>query len=329
MPGFLTRRAVLAGTFTALSPRRGRAARRRVRISQNNSPTSPTGIAIESIAAAIAADPRLSEVLRVDLYHDGTLGDEKAVLQGVREGSVDMALQSSVVLSNAVATLGVLDLPFLFRDQAAARAALDGPIGADLAAAAAEQGLPLLAWGENGMRHITANRPIRAPADLVGLKLRVPQSDILVGGFNALGARTSALQFQALYEQLRTGEFDAEENSIAVIESGRLFEVQKYLSLTGHLYSATAFLASRDLLSELDDAQRAALNLCVREAAADSRRAAEADDRDGIGRLRQAGMTIIDDVDRASFIAAARPYQSAMGQKFGADLVTRLQHIGA
>ena len=327
---WLSRRSMLLGaTAGGLLPKVARAAPRVVRIGHNISAEAPSGQGCRAFAAAVAADALLQAVLRVEVWDNAEMGDELSTIRGTMDGSIDMTLASTSVIGNIVPEAGLLDTLFLFRNAVAARAALDGEIGMEFAELLKAKGINVLAWGENGMRQMTGNRPVRRPADLAGLKLRVPQSDVEVAGFRFLGADARPLSFGALYEALRTGDFDAQENSIATIEAARLFEVQKVLSLTNHIYSAFMMIASQDLLEDLTRAQQAALVACARQGGAAMRQAADAAQRDGVARLRAAGMTIVEDVDAAAFIAASKPNMLAMGQKYGADRVGRLIRAGA
>lgn len=157
----------------------------------------------------------------------------------------------------------------------------------------------------------------------------MPQSQIMLDAFRFLGADAAPLAFGLLRDALRTGEFQAEENGIAVIESGKFYEVQKYLCLTGHIYDGIGFVASPDLLEDLDEPQRAALVVCARKGAAVTRQVADAAAKDGIGRLKAKGMTVIDDVDIAGLRAAARPFLESLGPTYGADRVKSLLAVGA
>jgi tripartite ATP-independent transporter DctP family solute receptor len=294
-------------------------------LAHNNSADSPTGRGCAAFAAAIAADPILQNVISIAVYNEGALGDELATLQGCLESTIEMTCISSFIVGMRVPMVSALDIPFLFRDVASARAALDSTIGAELAAAASMQGVHILAWGESGLRHITANRPIRVPADLAGLRMRVPQSEIVLAGLQALGASARQARFQYLYEMLHTGEFDGQENPIGVVLSGRLYEVQKYLSLTAHIYAAYPLIAGPALLNDLSDAQRAALRACALQATVAARQAADAAEQQGLTRLRSVGMTVVEDVDRAAFQTASKANLAAMRERFGGDLITRLQ----
>jgi TRAP-type C4-dicarboxylate transport system substrate-binding protein len=139
-----------------------------------------------------------------------------------------------------------------------------------------------------------------------------------------LGANAAPLAFPLLRAALSAGEFDAQENAISTVESAKLYEVQKCLCLTGHIYDALGFIVSADLLEDLTEAQQAALTACARKGAAVSREACDAANRDGIGRLRVLGMTVIDDVDVAAFRAASKPFLRGLAATYGADRIDRL-----
>ena len=170
--------------------------------------------------AAFAAEIEKSSggKFKIEQYPGAVLGDEVAMIKGLQLGTIDLAFITGAPLPSVVKEMGVLSIPFIFRDAQHAHAVLDGPIGTDLVAKFAPKGLVALAWGENGMRQITsAKRAIAAPEDLKGLKLRVPQNEVTVAGFKALGADAAPLGFSDLYGALQTGKFDAQENPIATI----------------------------------------------------------------------------------------------------------------
>ncbi|WP_428483780.1 TRAP transporter substrate-binding protein [Rhodopila sp.] len=283
------------------------------------------GQACRAFADAVAATPVLDNAVQVEVHANGELGGEVEMVKACAAGALDLVFAVSNVVAGLVPALGLLDTPFLFRDAAHARSTLDGPIGQEYADLLLAANLQVLAWGENGTRHVTANKPVRAPADLHGLHIRVPQSEVMVEGFRVLGAMPETLPFPQLFEALRTGRFDAQENPVATIAAAHLDKVQRCLSLTGHAYSAAFFLASSDLLEDLDDAQRTALKSCASIGAAFSRETASRGERDGVEQLRAGGMTIVEDVDRAALAAASAPALQAAGQRFGPDRVARIR----
>jgi TRAP-type C4-dicarboxylate transport system substrate-binding protein len=173
---------------------------------------------------------------------------------------------------------------------------------------------------------MTANKPIRTPSDLAGLRLRVPPSDVVAGAFRAMGANPGPVPFPEVYEALRTGAYEAEENPIGLIETARFDEVQNVISLTGHAYSAGLIVASPDLLDDLTAPQRAALRNCAVIGQNLSRAAADAAQQEGLDRLRAKGMRVVNDVDVAAFIDANRPYLLSLARKFGAERMAMLQN---
>jgi tripartite ATP-independent transporter DctP family solute receptor len=327
-----SRRGVVAGLAFALAmPSIGRAAglRRSLRIGTVNPLSSATGQACAAFAASANAAPALADRFLVEVHANGELGGELEMAKACINGTLDLAVTATNVVSAIVTELGLLDAPFLFRDAAHARAVLDGPIGVEYAAMLKAKGIGVLAWAENGLRHITANRPIREPADLKDLHLRVPQSEVMVEAFKALGTRPEPLPFPQLFEALRTGQFEAEENPVATIVAAKFNEVQKCLSLTGHVYSAAIVIASPDLLEDLNDAQTAALVAAAHAGAQASRDTASAGERDGIAVLGKAGMTVVRDVNRPALAAAARPALDQIAARLGADRAKRIREFGA
>jgi tripartite ATP-independent transporter DctP family solute receptor len=245
--------------------------------------------------------------------------------QACINGSLDLAVTASNVVASIVPELGLLDAPFLFQDAGHARAVLDNAIGTELTDLMRAKGVNNLAWAENGLRHMTANKPIREPDDLRGLHLRVPQSNVMVEAFTALGADPEPLPFPQLFEALRTGRFEAQENPVATIVAANFAQVQTCLSLTGHVYSAAFFIVSSDLLEDLEPAQCAALAEAARFGADASRETASNGERNGIELLRNTGMTIVQDVDRRALAEAARPALDIIARRLGARRAAQIR----
>jgi TRAP-type transport system periplasmic protein len=300
--------------------------RRIIRIGSVNPAAAATGQACHAFAAAVAASPILSQAIEVEVFTDGVLGGELEMAKACINGDLDMAVIASNVVANIASEVGLLDAPFLFRDASHARAVLDGDVGAELTTLMRTNNVNNLAWAENGLRHVTSNRPIRQLADLRGLHIRVPQSDVMVEVFKTLGADPQQLPFPQLYEALKAGRFEAQENPVATIVAANFAQVQRFLSLTGHVYSAAFFIISSDLLEDLEPTRCAALAEAARRGAEASRATASEGERHGIELLRQAGMTIVADVDRSALADAARPALDDIANRLGAE---RAAHIRA
>ena len=263
---------------------------------------------------------------RIDQYPNAELGGEVEMMKDIQLGTIDLAFITGAPMPNFVPEIGVFGIPFLIRDAAHAHAVLDGPIGDDLLRKFADKGMIALAWGENGMRHLTnSRRPVLAPADLKGLKLRVPQSDTMVAGFKALGADADQLAFPEVYGALQTGKFDGQENPIATILASKFFQVQKYLTMSGHIYDPAVFLMSKDLWDELSAPDRAAFVESARLGGEASRRFAAQAEAEGVTFLQNQGMQVVPSIDKAKFAAAMAPAMPAFEQKYGAAVIERIR----
>src|SRR6185437_11939645 len=264
---------------------------------------------------------------RIEQYPDSALGGEVEMLKAVQLGTVDLAFITGAPLPNILPDVGVFNIPFLFRSVTHAHAVLDGPIGQSYLAKFRTKGLVALAWGENGMRHLTnSRREIRSPEDLKGLKLRVPQSDVMLAGFNALGANVKPLAFPLLYSALQSGEFDGQENPIATILSSKFYQVQKYLTLSGHVYDPAILFITDDGFDDLSAEDQKAFIEAAKFAGQASRDFAAEAEKSGVAQLAQSGMSVTTNVDRAQFAAAMASANPIFSQKFGADLIQQIRN---
>ena len=297
-----------------------------IRLGYILAPHSQLGAGADVFAAEVAK--RTQGRYRVDQYPDAALGGEVEMMKGVQLGTVDMAFVTGAPMPNFVPEIGVFGIPFLIRDAQHAYSVLDGPLGQELLKKFDAQSIVALAWGENGMRHLTNSvRPIRTPEDLKGLKLRVPQSEVMVQGFDSLGADAHPLAFPDVYGALQTGRFDGQENPIATIIASKFYEVQKFLTLSGHIYDPAAFLMSKDLYQELSPADRQAFAEAARLGGLASRKFATEAQANGVALLQQEGMQIVTDVDKAKFADAMAPAMPGFEQKFGHDMIDAIRSV--
>ena len=263
---------------------------------------------------------------QIEQHPNGFLGGEREMIENLRKGQLDLAIVYTGVLSSVVPSLGLLDLPFLFRNMSQVYAVLDGPIGDAYLAQMRPRDMVGLAWGENGLRHITnSKRPIRTPDDLRGLRVRVPQSDVMVRCFRQLGADTAPLSFTALRGALESGAYDGQENSISTIRVARLDEVQHYLTLSGHTYGSTIFAMSRDCWEELGHDEQQIFVQAARAGGEASRRSAQALEKTGLEAIIARGNDVVLEIDRAAFRAALEPTWSQIAGQFGEPLVDRIR----
>jgi tripartite ATP-independent transporter DctP family solute receptor len=244
----------------------------------------------------------------------------------VQLGTIDLAFITGAPLPNILPEVGVFNIPFLFRNVAHAHAVLDGPIGDSYRQMLSGKDLVALAWGENGMRHITNSKhPIATPDDLKGLKLRVPQSQVMLLGFRTLGADASPLPFPQLYGALQAGVFDGQENPIATIRSAKFAQVQKFLTLTGHVYDPAVIVMSSDAHDDLSAEDRAIFIDAAKTGARVSRAFAGEAEIGGVAALKQAGMQVLPSIDRARFSAAMAPANPQLEALFGKERIEQIR----
>src|SRR5689334_12310157 len=223
------------------------------------------GVAIDTFAREV--ERRTSGRYKVQTFYSSALGGERESVEGVQLGTLDLTLTSTGPLPNFVPEVAILDIPFLFRDYPHARAVLDGPIGQDLLKKFEPKGTEALAWGENGFRHMTdSKRPISTPEDLRGLKMRTMENPIHIQAYKQFGILPTPMAFTEVFTALQQGTVDDQENPLLVITSAKLYEVQKYLSLTGHVYSPALILMNKAAWDKLSPADQQAFLAAAKEA---------------------------------------------------------------
>jgi tripartite ATP-independent transporter DctP family solute receptor len=228
-------------------------------------PGNPRTLAADMFAKSVAEGSKGQ--LTIQIQGSEQLGSDVEMLQSVKLGTLDITANSQGPLSNMVPEAAIFGLPFLFSSPQEVWKILDGPIGDKVAALVDKQGMKLLAWWDNGIRHITNNqRPIKEPADLKGLKIRTPQDPITIDIFKALGANPTPIAFGELYLALRQGTVDGQENPLVNIWSAKLHEVQKYVSLSGHKYESTPFIVSMKTWNSLSPEHQQLLQRSAKQA---------------------------------------------------------------
>ena len=266
--------------------------------------------------------------LKVEQFPNSALGGEVEMLKGVQLGTIDLAFITGAPLPNIIPDVGVFNIPFLFRDAPHAQAVLDSPIGQSYLEKFRAKDLVALAWGENGMRQITnSKRPINGPEDLKGMKLRLPQSEVMLAGFRALGADVAPLAFPELYDALKTGKFDGQENPIATIQASKFDQVQKYLTISGHVYDPAIIVMSVDSYDELSAADKEAVLKAAKAGAKASRVYAANAQAKGVETLKQGGMQVVTSIDTVKFAAAMDSAAPTFDKMFGAELITKIRNF--
>ena len=252
------------------------------------------------------ANAKLGSKAKVVVYGSSQLGGDKELLQKLKLGTVDMALPSTVMSSEAD-LFGVFEMPYLVKDRAHMGRIEKEVFWSKLAPEAEKKGLKVIAVWENGYRHITnSKRPINTPDDLKGIKLRVPEGKWRVKMFQAYGANPSPMKFSEVFTALQTGVMDGQENPFTQIFSAKFQEVQKYLSLTGHVYTPAYLTVGAKKWESLPADVRKVLEDTARETQAFVYEKAAKDDEDLLGKIKAAGVAV-NTPNKDAFIAASKP----------------------
>ncbi|MFA7240409.1 MAG: DctP family TRAP transporter solute-binding subunit [Sulfuricellaceae bacterium] len=285
---------------------------------------SPQQIAAEAFVAEV--ERLLPGRFAISKKSGSTMGGEQDIWQALRLGALDLAIVTTTSIAPDVPQLGILDVPYLFRDSAHAAKVLDGPIGHELGAKINGRGAVFLGFIDRGFRHLTnSRRPVLRPADVAGLKIRVIPNPVMEATFKALGAEVVPMPIPELFGALRERRIDGQENPLLVIESRRFDQVQKFLSLTGHTYSPAVVLVDTETYKALKPVERTAFARAARVAAAASRQAVSDKEKAAIAFLKQKGVAVVDTIDRDAFIAALAPLWPEWEKRFGADLLKRIR----
>lgn len=270
---------------------------------------------------------KLGEEAEIELFHSGQLGDEIVHMEQVRTGQLDVYPLGSdaIVLDEKWA---IFDMPFLFTNREQVARVLDGPIGDELKVSMRERaGIEVLSFGEIGFRQITNNvRPIVEPSDLQGIKLRVPGSETRILTFETLGATPITMNYGELYLAMQQGVVDGQENPLAAILNSSFYEVQKYCSLSNHVYTPITFVMNGRRYDSLSDEQRQAVDEAAQEAALESRRAGEQADAELVEEIKQAsnGSMEFNEIDASAFQKASEPIWDEIAEIAGKDLSAQL-----
>lgn len=205
--------------------------------------------------------------MTVKTFPGGVLGGDVQVLSAVQGGTIDMAAMNTGLLQGQIKEAAIVDLPFLFNNAQEADAVLDGTMGQKLANLMPAKGLVNLGYFDLGFRQMTnSKRPIKTADDIAGLKMRVVQSPTYIETFNAIGANAVPMSFTEVYTALEQHMIDGQENPVSVIEANKINEVQKYLSLTNHMYNPQSFFMSKKTWDKLNADEQKVVMEAAKEA---------------------------------------------------------------
>lgn len=292
----------------------------KLRLSVESTPGASTQHMLASFRDFLKEE--LGDDVEIEYFDSGTLGDEIVHMQQVRTGQLDVIpIGSDAVQLDS--KFAVFDIPFLFADRQAVAKVLDGDIGQQLDASFQKNaGLKVLGFGEIGFRNISNNvRPVRVPEDLKGLKLRTPGSKTRILSFKMLGASPIKMNIGEVYLAMQQGVVDGQENPLGNIRKWSWYEVQKYISMSHHVYTPITFVMNLERYNSLSDEQRAAVDRAAGKAVLASRQYGTDNDSKLLDEIKQLskGKVEFNEIDQAAFQAAAKPIAVEIGKVAGED----------
>ena len=291
-------------------------------------PSNPYAMGAQKFADLVAE--KSGGELEIQVFPSSQLGAQRDLVEGLTFGTVDMALTGTAVLGNFLPEIAVFDLPFIFRDRQHAFKALD-TIGMEMSPKLAPQNIKILCFMENGIRNMTNNvRPVKEPADMEGLKIRVMEQPVYIEMMKALGASPTPMAFSELFTSLQKGVIDGQENPAAHIYTKRFFEVQKYISKTQHTYASEPLLIGLIAWNGLTPEQQQIVQEAADEARDWQRQLAMDKESEFWQKIAESGKCEIleaDEVDRAGFQKATAPVWDMMADRLGKDNIEKVANL--
>jgi TRAP-type transport system periplasmic protein len=293
------------------------------------------GHAVNTTDGQHAAAVKLAELVKertkgeveITIFPANQLGNDAAMINGVRGGTIDIVSSGASNFNGIVANTAAMELPFVFRSAQHAYGVLDGPIGTGVLNELTPHGLKGLAYWENGWRAFTNNkRPIRTPDDAKGLKIRSTGNPYHIQAFKLLGMNPSPMAIAELYTALETGTFDAQEHPINVTWSSKFYEVQKHLTISNHVYSPLMLVMNKAKFDSLPAGHQAIVVQAARDAATYQRQLNAGNAAKVVAELKKSGMQIVENVDMAPFQKiVSEPIAKAFAEKNGPALLQAIE----
>lgn len=263
--------------------------------------------------------------MTLDIYPNSQLGNERDMMENVGMGVQEMCLISTGPIPNFVPDFAVLDLPYLFENEQEAYEVLDGEIGTSLLEQLQPQGIYGVGFWENGFREVTNDKKeIKTPADLKGMKIRTMENNVHMATYQALGATATPMAWGEIFTALQQGTVDGQENPIAIIESAKVYEVQKYTSMIDLFYSPCVLMLNQGIYDGWSDEQKAAFDKAADEAKTWQREYSANYNKEAIQTMKDAGVTVTE-VDKAVWKEAVQSvYDQADSLGLNQDLINKI-----
>jgi len=279
------------------------------------------------------AEERTKGRVKVEIYPNSQLYKDKEELEALQLGAVQMLAPSvSKFGPLGVKEFEVFDLPYIFPDKAVLARVTEGPIGQGLFKKLETKGIVGLGYWDNGFKVMTDNKPLRAPEDFKGQKLRIQSSKVLEAQMRALGAMPQVMAFSEVYQALQTGVVDGTENTPSNIYTQKTHEVQKYLTVSNHGYIGYAVITNAKFWNGLPPDIRTTLEGAMRDATRYANAVSQQDNDNALAQIKASGKTEIiqlDDKQRAAWRRALLPVHKEMEGRVGKDLIDAIHKEAA
>jgi tripartite ATP-independent transporter DctP family solute receptor len=298
---------------------------RTIRVSNGINQDHPVGNGVAKMTACLTE--KSGGKMKLQAFWGGALGGDLQATQALRSGTQEMVVTSSSPLVGILPDLGVFDLPFLFANEKEADAILDGPFGKYIADKLPAVGLVNLSYWENGFRNLTNSRkPVTKVEDFPGLKVRVMQNNVFLDTFKTLGTNAVPMAFQEVFAALETKAIDGQENPFVTIDTSKLYEVQKFLSVTNHAYTPFLFLYSKALWDKLSADEQKALTDCAAVGQQEQRTVSRALSEKSLENVKKQGMQVntIAPEEQKRMRDAVKPVYERASATIGKETVDRM-----
>jgi tripartite ATP-independent transporter DctP family solute receptor len=296
-----------------------------IKFAAQNNKGHPQVLGMEKFAEIVKA--KSGGKIVVNLFPGGVLGGDVQTVSGIQGGVIQMSVLNAGILQNLAKPFAAVDLPFIFASPKQADAVMDGPFGEHLNALLPEKGLVSLGYWELGFRHLSNNRrPVASVDDVKGLKIRVIQSPIMVDLFTTLGANAVPIAWPEVYTALETKTVDGQENPYANVFTAKLYEVQKYVSATGHIYNPQIVIISKKFWDTLNADEQKLIKDAAVEARNYQRKVSREQDADFRKKITDLGVQVTDlqPAELEKFRAAVKPVVDKYAKEIGPETMNLL-----
>lgn len=299
---------------------------RTIRVSNGINQEHPVGNGVTKMTACLLE--KSGGKMKLQAFWGGALGGDLQATQALRSGTQEMVITSTSPLVGILPDLGVFDLPFLFASEKEADAVLDGAFGKFISDKLPAVGLVNLSYWENGFRNLTnSKKPVEKVEDFPGLKVRVMQNNVFLDTFRTVGANAVPMAFQEVFAALETKAIDGQENPFVTIDTSKMYEVQKFLSVTRHAYTPFMVLYSKALFDRLSADEQKALIDCAAVGQAEQRKVSRALNDTSLANLKKQGMAVneISAEQQKRLRDAVKPVYERASATVGKETVERMQ----